>query len=79
MIEAFRAFLTERGIASEIHYPILDNDQHGWRDLPRRVSTDGLAASRASVERIVTLLLLSRHDRRRDRRICAALADWEAQ
>lgn len=77
--EAFRAFLTERGIASEIHYPILDNDQHGWRDLPRRVSTDGLAASRASVERIVTLPCFPGMTDAEIGRICAALADWEAQ
>ncbi|MGE3363029.1 MAG: DegT/DnrJ/EryC1/StrS family aminotransferase [Rhizobiaceae bacterium] len=77
--EAFRAFLTERGIASEIHYPILDCDQHGWRDLPQRVSTDGLAASRASVERIVTLPCFPGMSEAEINRVCTALADWEAR
>ena len=77
--EAFRAFLTENGIASEVHYPILDSDQHGWRDLPQRVGPDGLAASRASVERIVTLPCFPGMSEVEIDRVCGALADWEAR
>lgn len=77
--EAFRAYLTERGIASEIHYPILDNEQHGWRGLTQRVGADGLAASRASVERIVTLPCFPGMGEAEIDHICAALADWDTQ
>jgi aminotransferase EvaB len=77
--EPFRAFLGQRGIASEIHYPILDNDQHGWRDLPQRIGSGDLAISRASVERIVTLPCFPGMSETEIERICAALASWEAR
>ncbi len=77
--EAFRAFLTEHGIASEVHYPILDSDQHGWRDLPQRVGPHGLADSQASVERIVTLPCFPGMSEAEIDRVCAALVDWEAR
>jgi len=77
--EAFRSFLNERGIASEVHYPILDTDQHGWRNLPQRIGAGGLAASRSSVERIVTLPCFPGMSEAEIDRICAALADWDAR
>jgi len=77
--EAFRAFVNERGIASEVHYPILDCDQHGWRNLPQRLGADGLTASRASVQRIVTLPCFPGMTAAEIEHICAALADWETQ
>lgn len=77
--EAFRAFLSERGIASEIHYPILDSDQHGWRNLPQRIGASGLATSRASVERIVTLPCFPGMSEAEIDRICSALSDWETR
>ncbi len=51
----FRRYMAERGIATDVHYPVLDCDQPGWRDLPRRVGPLGLSRSRRSVERVVTL------------------------
>lgn len=51
--QAFRAHLTAHGIATEIHYPILDCDQPAWRDLPQVGGP--LPQSRRRVEQIVSL------------------------
>lgn len=50
-----RKFLTSRGIATDVHYPILDCDQPAWRDHPMRVSDDNLAVSRRATGRLLTL------------------------
>lgn len=50
-----RKFLAGRGIATDIHYPILDCDQPAWRDLPMRVSADNLAVSRRATGRILSV------------------------
>ena len=44
--DRFREFLAGRGIASDIHYPVLDPDQRGWAGLPARIGPAGLAVSR---------------------------------
>ena len=53
--QAFRRFMEDRGIATAIHYPILDCDQLGWRNLPQRIGPVGLSVSRRSVPDIVSL------------------------
>jgi len=50
-----RKFLAGRGIATDIHYPILDCDQPAWRDQPMRVSADNLAVSRRAINRILSV------------------------
>lgn len=50
---AFRAHLNDRKISSDIHYPILDIDQPGWIDMPKRTIGD-LKKSRESVEHIIS-------------------------
>ena len=53
--DRFRDYMSEKGIATDIHYPILDCDQEGWRGLPQRVAPGGIPTSRNSVARIVTV------------------------
>lgn len=53
--DRLRAWMTERGVGVDVHYPILDCDQSGWRDMPMRIGPSGLAVSRASVARLLTL------------------------
>ncbi len=53
--DALRGHLAARGIASDVHYPVLDCDQPAWRGLPHRVAPGGLPVSRASVGRLLSL------------------------
>ncbi len=51
--EAFRAHMARHGVATDIHYPVLDCDQAGWRDLPWRGGP--LPHSRRRVAQVVSL------------------------
>jgi len=51
--DSFRAFLAKRGVATEIHYPVLDCDQPGWQSLPHLGAE--LPQSRRRSSQIVTL------------------------
>jgi dTDP-3-amino-2,3,6-trideoxy-4-keto-D-glucose/dTDP-3-amino-3,4,6-trideoxy-alpha-D-glucose/dTDP-2,6-dideoxy-D-kanosamine transaminase len=53
--EQLRDYLKTHGIATDIHYPVLDCDQPGWGDRPKRIGPSGLDVSRVSVNRILTL------------------------
>lgn len=48
-----RQMLLSNGIANDIHYPVLDCDQPGWRGLGR--FSDDLAISRSLTERVLSL------------------------
>lgn len=76
--QGFRKFLTERNIASDIHYPILDTDQAGWSGLPMRESSSGLKASRDSVARILSLPCFPGMTEGEVDRVCSAIVDWKA-
>jgi len=43
------------GIATDVHYPILDCDQSGWAELPGRYDPEGLPVSRRSVGELLSL------------------------
>lgn len=51
--DRMRTALGERGIGTDIHYPVLDCDQTGWRDLGRVVGN--LPVSRSVCTRILSL------------------------
>lgn len=51
--DAMRAALQTRGIGTDIHYPILDCDQEGWRGQGRAVGD--LAISRDATRRILSV------------------------
>ncbi|QFR34589.1 DegT/DnrJ/EryC1/StrS aminotransferase family protein [Ancylobacter sp. TS-1] len=79
MVEApdrFRAFLDARGIASDVHYPILDCDQPAWPT--PRLTPSGVEVARRSVARIVTLPCFAFLEDGEVERICASLRDYTA-
>lgn len=53
--EALRAHFAECEIATDIHYPILDCDQTGWKGLPQKLAPGGLTVARRSVSRLLTV------------------------
>lgn len=53
--ERLRAHLGERGIATDIHYPIADPDQPGWAALPGRIGSTGIETTRRGIARILTV------------------------
>jgi dTDP-4-amino-4,6-dideoxygalactose transaminase len=53
--DGLRRHLAAQGVATDIHYPILDCDQPAWHALPQRVVPGGLPVARASVGRLLTL------------------------
>lgn len=75
--DAFRAHLARRGIATDIHYPILDSEQPAWRDLPQRGSEPGrLANSKAALARLVTLPCFVGMTEDEIDRVADALSGW---
>lgn len=77
--DGLRAFLSERGIASEIHYPILDADQPAWRAMQPREAPSGLPLSRKSVAAILSLPCFPGMTQTEVDRVVRAIADWEAR
>lgn len=74
--DSLKAHLADRGVQTEIHYPVLDCDQPGWSDLPQRIAPDGLPISRASVGRLLTLPCFPTMREDEIARVCEALATW---
>jgi len=77
--DAFRQFMSDRKIATEIHYPVLDCDQPGWTGLPQKIGPMGLRTSRRSVEQIVTLPCFPLMTEDEIGRGLDALAAWNKQ
>ncbi|MCZ8543102.1 DegT/DnrJ/EryC1/StrS family aminotransferase [Mesorhizobium qingshengii] len=75
--DAFRAFMKERGVDTDIHYPVLDCDQIGWADLPMK-GTENLAVSRASVSRLCSVPCYPDMTSDEIGQVCLALREWEA-
>ncbi|MGH8552349.1 MAG: DegT/DnrJ/EryC1/StrS family aminotransferase, partial [Methylococcales bacterium] len=74
--DALRDHLMKRGIATDVHYPILDFDQPGWRHLPMRLAPGGLSVSRRSVQEITTIPCFEGMTEDEIQRIASALRDW---
>jgi aminotransferase EvaB len=53
--EQLRDHMKAHGVATDTHYPVLDCDQPGWANRPKRIGPSGLEVSRVSVNRILTL------------------------
>ncbi|MDX8538994.1 DegT/DnrJ/EryC1/StrS family aminotransferase [Mesorhizobium sp. M4B.F.Ca.ET.215.01.1.1] len=75
--DAFRAFMKERGVDTEIHYPVLDCDQVGWADLPMK-GIENLPVSRASVGRLCSVPCYPDMTNNEIEQVCLALGEWEA-
>lgn len=71
------AHLAAGGIATDIHYPVLDCDQEGWRDLAYKVAPGGLDVSRWSVKRIVSIPCFPTMTLEEVDAVCHALASYE--
>lgn len=69
-----RDYLKAHGIATDIHYPVLDCDQPGWGDRPKRIGPSGLDVSRVSVNRILTLPCFPTMTEEEVARVCDALS-----
>jgi aminotransferase EvaB len=50
-----RTHLTERGIGTDIHYPVPDHRQSGWLDRLFKVAPGGLPETEAAVSHILTI------------------------
>ncbi|WP_284735823.1 DegT/DnrJ/EryC1/StrS family aminotransferase [Dongia deserti] len=74
--DALRRFLVERGVESEIHYPVLDCDQLGWEHLPMRIAPGGLPIARRSVGEILTLPCFPGMTKHELTALCTALEEW---
>ena len=74
-----RTFLADRGIESEIHYPVLDCDQPGWSGLPMRMAPGGLPVSRRSLGQILTLPCFAGMTDEEVGLLCCALEGWRKQ
>jgi dTDP-4-amino-4,6-dideoxygalactose transaminase len=75
--DAFRAFMKDRGIDTDIHYPVLDCDQVGWADLPMK-GVQNLAISRASIGRLCSVPCYPDMSNDEIEQVCKALGEWEA-
>ncbi|MGH8559063.1 MAG: DegT/DnrJ/EryC1/StrS family aminotransferase [Methylococcales bacterium] len=76
--DTLRAHLAERGIATDIHYPILDCDQPGWRALPMRFAPGGIPVSRQAVQEILTIPCFTGMTATEIEHVTTALSDWHA-
>ncbi len=74
--EGLRAHLAGNGIATDVHYPVLDCDQPGWRDQPQKLAPGGVPVARASVGRLLTLPCFPGMTAEEIDRVCEALASW---
>lgn len=75
--DGLRAHLAGHGIAADVHYPILDNDQPAWRDQPYRLAPGGLPVSQRSVGRLLTLPCFPEMRADEVDRVCDVLAAWQ--
>lgn len=73
--DALRAHLAERGVASDVHYPVLDCDQPGLTGMTFRIADD-LRESRAAVREIVTLPCFPTMTREEIDQVSDALANF---
>jgi dTDP-4-amino-4,6-dideoxygalactose transaminase len=74
--DSFRQHMRERGIATDIHYPILDCDQTGWAGLAQRTAPGGIPMSRRSVGQIVTAPCFPFMTEPEVERVTEAIAAW---
>lgn len=68
--------LDAAGVGWDIHYPVLDCDQMGWRDLPQRMAANDIAVSRESVGQILSLPCFPTMRDDEIERVCTALSLW---
>lgn len=75
--DRLRSHLTEAGIGTDIHYPVLDRDQPGWRNERSRIAAGGLVVSQESVSQLLTLPCFPAMTNDEIDRTCEALDSWK--
>jgi aminotransferase EvaB len=70
--------LNNRGVATDIHFPILDCDQKGWAGADQRVGPAGLNVSRRSVKRILSVPCFPEMTDDEIAQVCDALGSYSA-
>ncbi|WP_083507982.1 DegT/DnrJ/EryC1/StrS family aminotransferase [Aureimonas frigidaquae] len=76
--DGLRDHLNQIGVATDIHYPILDCDQAGWRDHLMKEAPGGLANARNSVIRLLTVPCFPTMREEEIDAVCQGLASWKA-
>ena len=76
--DRLRHHFASHGVATDIHYPVLDCDQKGWHGLPMRIGPAGLDVSRASVSKILTVPCFPTMTDEEVGAVCEALASYSA-
>lgn len=76
--DEFRAFMAEKGIGTDVHYPILDFDQPGWSNMEMRCADD-LPQTRQSNEMIVSIPCFPFLRDEEVQTVCDAITAWEAK
>lgn len=71
-----RGHLAQYGIATDTHYPILDVDQPGWKNLAKREAPNGIPVSRQSVPKLLTVPCFPGMTVDEVDTVCSALASW---
>ncbi|GGD14269.1 DegT/DnrJ/EryC1/StrS family aminotransferase [Aureimonas glaciei] len=74
--DELRRHLSERRIGTDIHYPILDCDQPGWADMPKREAAGGLPVSRRSIGRLLTIPCFPGMTEQEIERVSEGLSAW---
>lgn len=74
--EGLRRAMTDAGVATDIHYPILDVDQPAWKNLPFREAPGGLVVCRASLPRLLTLPCFPTMREDEIGSVCRVLSAW---
>ena len=70
--------LRERGVSTDIHFPILDCDQAGWATGDQRIGPGGLDISRRSVKRILSVPCFPEMTDDEVAQVCDALGSYSA-
>jgi dTDP-4-amino-4,6-dideoxygalactose transaminase len=68
----------DRGISTDIHFPILDCDQAGWAGAEQRIGPAGLDVSRRSVDRILSVPCFPELTDSEVAQVCDALGSYSA-
>ncbi|WP_066584503.1 DegT/DnrJ/EryC1/StrS family aminotransferase [Sphingomonas pruni] len=70
--------LNARGVATAIHFPILDCDQTGWAGAVQRIGPAGIDVSRRSVKRILSVPCFPEMSDDEIAHVCDALGSYSA-
>jgi len=74
----FIEFMANKGISLDVHYPILDSEQSGWKNLSMRVDKyNDLKVSKQIVNNIVSIPCFPELKSEEIEYICAALKEWQ--